>query len=154
MLFRIMRQLDGESGFTEIGQTTQWMFNDTLPRRTSKADYFVTQKNALGDQADSTVTTVVIPVPPNSEPETPWDLRARTIGRRVLLRWEGDASTTTFHVFRRLNSQTDFTEIGRTSQASFNDRLPQGTITAEYLVVAENQFGMSPESNSVTVRPQ
>jgi hypothetical protein len=152
--FRIMRRLNNVSSFAEIGQTTQWMFNDTLPRGTAVADYVVTAENALGGQADSTMITVVVPVPPNAEPEAPQNLQARSIRGVVLLQWQGDPSTTTFHIFRRLNAQSDYTEIGQTTQPLFNDRLPPGTTLAEYLVVAGNVFGMSPESNSVKVIPR
>lgn len=79
------------------------------------------------------------------------------IGRAKLLHvnllWEGSTGATHFLVFRRLNSQSNFVEVGQTAQRAFIDDLPNGTLLAEYFVVAENAFGMSGDSTIVPVIP-
>ena len=70
----------------------------------------------------------------------------------VSLFWEGSPTATQFRVFRRLDSETNFTEIGQTVIHQFANDMPDGTLYADYYVVAENGFGLSPDSASVTVQ--
>jgi hypothetical protein len=148
--FRIFRRLNGETDFSSIGQTRSEMFNDTLPHGTATAEYVVAAEDAMGGRAVSAVISVIIPTA-SYTPAVPHNLRARVMRGLVLLQWQGDQHTTTFHIFRRLETESDFTAIGHTTQPLFNDRLPQGTGAAEYTVMAENQFGMSAASNPITV---
>jgi hypothetical protein len=146
-----------EGSFAELGQTAQSLFNDSLPLGTTTAEYFVIAANTSSQSAPSPTYKVVVGTPSNvspfSAPAAPQSLRARTIRGFVLLQWQGAPSTTTFHIFRRLDTEIDFTAIGQTTQPLFNDRLPQMAGVTEYMVIAENQFGVSPESNIITVRP-
>ncbi|MGE3541848.1 MAG: Ig-like domain-containing protein [Candidatus Tectimicrobiota bacterium] len=86
-------------------------------------------------------------------PTAPEGLTGRAKLLSVNLVWSGSPGTTTFHVFRRLNTQTQFVALGQTGTHAFVDNLPQGTLSAEYFIVAENAFGMSPDSAIITVLP-
>jgi hypothetical protein len=153
--FHVFRRLDSEIDFSEIAQTIQPVFSDTLPRHAASAEYVVVAENTFGQSTPSVSITVSVrpSIVVGLPPEAPQNLSARVMRGLVLLQWQGTTNTTLFRILRRLDIELDFTEAGQATQLLFNDRLPQGTVTADYIIVAENQFGISPESNSVTVRP-
>ena len=83
----------------------------------------------------------------------PQNLRARIIRHLVLLQWQGAEGASTFRIFRRLDTESDFVEVGQAAQRVFSDRLPPGTGAADYFVVGENPFVQSVESQILTVVP-
>jgi hypothetical protein len=58
-LFRILRRLDTELDFTEIGQATQALFNDRLPHEAVSAEYQAVAENQFGPSPASNAITVV-----------------------------------------------------------------------------------------------
>jgi hypothetical protein len=154
--FRILRRLNTDPDFAEIAQTVQPLFSETLPRYVASAAYVVVAENTSGQSSPSIPTTVnmmpaiLVAVPP----DTPQGLRARVMQSLVLLEWQGATNETVFRILRRLDTESDFSEIGQTSQALFNDRLPPQVVSAQYKVVAANQVGVSPESDALTVVPR
>ena len=42
-------------------------------------------------------------------------------------------------------------EVGDSNVSAYVETLPRGTLSAEYIVVAENQFGVSDDSEVVVV---
>jgi hypothetical protein len=118
-----------------------------------------------GDYPDVTITATDNGTPPldvqttfaitvqGLPPTTPRGLKGQVTLLTVSLTWTGAAEATTFQVFRRLQSETEFTALGQTTTRTFVDILPQGTLFAQYFVVAENAFGVSPALAIITVRP-
>lgn len=103
---------------------------------------------------------LVPPIPPvpsvcteDAVPDTPESLVGRAKRLHVNLRWSGSDTAISFHVFRRLDSEIDFSEVGEVANRVFVDDLPLGTSSAEYFVVAENAFGQSGDSTIITVVP-
>jgi len=92
----------------------------------------------------------VVPPPPDA----PENLMGRTKRSKVNLTWQGSATADNFIVYRRLDSEIDFQEVGQVAVKVFVDTLPRGTLSAEYFVVAENPSGLSGDSNIVTVSPR
>ena len=86
-------------------------------------------------------------------PDAPQNLTVRVKGSKVNVVWDPVDSATNYIVFRSLGVPSDFTEIGQTSSRVYVDRLPAGTSFAEYIVVAENDFGRSDNSASITLTP-
>ena len=84
-------------------------------------------------------------------PEAPINLIGRSKLLHVNVTWEEPVGATNYIVFRRLDSETDFTEIAQVSEYVFVDDLPTGTVSAEYYVIAENGFGRSAPSAIVLV---
>lgn len=71
----------------------------------------------------------------------------------VVLRWKGSlANGTFFTVWRRLQGQTAFTQIGSVVSKTFVDTtIDPGTVSATYYVVAVRSGGASPASEPITV---
>lgn len=86
-------------------------------------------------------------------PDAPENLLGRAKRSRVNLRWSGSNTATSFHVFRRLDTEADFSDLGETANRAFVDNLPAGSLSAEYFVVAENADGESDPSSIITVVP-
>jgi len=86
-------------------------------------------------------------------PNAPEGLFGRAKGLKVNLSWQASANADTYLVFRRLNSEFGFTEVGEVSGNAFVEYLPTGTLSAEYYVVAENAFGQSGPSSTIVVTP-
>jgi hypothetical protein len=86
-------------------------------------------------------------------PEAPMGLFGRAKGLKVNLAWQASANADTVFVFRRLDSEFGFTEVGEVSGNVYVGNLPAGTLSAEYYVVAENAFGQSGPSSTIVVTP-
>jgi hypothetical protein len=142
--FRILRRLNTESAFTQIAQTAQQVFSETLPQGTVSAEYFVVAEDASGQSDPSAIATAVVRMPINDPAEEPYNLRVRVVRNLVLLAWQGADGATTFRIFRRLQGETTFVEIGQTAQHTFSDTLPRGAATPEYFVAAEYAAGQFP----------
>lgn len=71
----------------------------------------------------------------------------------VVLRWKGSlASGTFFTIWRKLQNETGFTQLGSVVSKSFSDStITPGTISATYYVVAVRSGGSSPASEPITV---
>lgn len=67
--------------------------------------------------------------------------------------WEGSGQEQTFSVFRRLDSETEFSQIGQTVENVWVDDMPVGTAYAEYYIVALYDYGESEPSATVSVTP-
>lgn len=94
------------------------------------------------------------PSPPAGErPTAPQNLIGRAKLWHINLRWVGSVEATGYIVFRRLDSETDFAQIVETAKTVLVDDLPAQATSAEYYVVAKNDFGMSDPSATVLVRP-
>ena len=107
----------------------------------------------VSDSEDGDFDQVVIDVQAGEPPSAPENLVGRAKQFKVSVKWSGSPTATSFTVFRRLDSEIDFSLIGATEAFVFVDNLPQGTLSAEYFVVAENEFGVSDESDVVVVSP-
>jgi len=86
-------------------------------------------------------------------PDDPTNLAGRTKQFKVNLTWQGSATADHFNVFRRLDSEIDFQQVGMVTDRIFVETMPAGTLSAEYFVEAENAAGISGESNIVVVAP-
>jgi len=86
-------------------------------------------------------------------PDDPTNLVGRTKESKVSLTWQGSATADQYNVFRMLDSEAVFQQVGMTAGTVFIETLPAGTTSADYFVVAENSSGLSGPSNTVTVMP-
>ena len=109
----------------------------------------VTDDGGLFDTQAFTIAVVAAGEPPVA----PENLVGRAKLLHVNVAWSGSDTADRFRVFRRLDSEIDFSEIGQTAYWAFVDDLPNGTLSAEYFVVAENAFGQSDPSSIITVAP-
>ena len=125
--------------------------SDTVP-----AGNVISQNPSGGSSAapGSAVSLVVSDGPAGEPPTPPENLVGRAKASRVNLGWQGSDTATSFLVFRRLDSETDFSQVGMVGARAFVDNLPVGTSSAEYYVVAKNDFGQSAPSDTVTVAPR
>jgi hypothetical protein len=104
------------------------------------------------DGVDSDFDQVVIDVQAAQSPSAPDGLAGRAKGQSVILTWSGSPSATSFDIFRRLDSESDFSQVGATQLREFTDELPKKLTSVEYFVVASNEFGVSPASGIVKVQ--
>jgi hypothetical protein len=86
-------------------------------------------------------------------PATPQGLAGRAKNYKVNLTWQAAANAVTYRVFRKLNGEVAFSALGSTGFTVFVDNMPAGTASAEYYVVAENGWGNSLPSITITVFP-
>jgi hypothetical protein len=86
-------------------------------------------------------------------PGIPRDLVARAKNYHVNVVWSGAERADFCRVYRRLDSETEFSLQGETASPVFVDDLPTGTAAAEYFVVAVNAAGESDDSDVVAVAP-
>jgi len=86
-------------------------------------------------------------------PAAPQGLVGRAKAYRVNLAWQTAADAEVYRIFRKLDGEAVFSEQGLTAFTAFVDYMPGGTASAQYYVVAENAFGGSPPSATVTVLP-
>jgi len=86
-------------------------------------------------------------------PATPQGLVGRAKGYKVNLAWRTAADADVYRVFRKLDGEAAFSELGTTIFTAFVDSMPAGTASAQYYVVAENSLGGSPPSATITVFP-
>ncbi len=98
-------------------------------------------------------TLMIMAAETGNPPATPQNLVGRTKFFKVNLTWAGSDEAAHYLIFRRLDSEVDFMEIGQTEFQVFADSLPTGTESAEYYLVAENGFGMS-ELSEIVVTTQ
>lgn len=82
------------------------------------------------------------------------EFKGRAKRLHVNLAWQGSATATAFQVFRRLDTEVNFSNVGQVANRVFVDDLPIGTLSAEYFVTASNNFGASDPSAVVTVVPR
>lgn len=87
-----------------------------------------------------------------SAPLAPTDLVGRSKLLHVNLNWAATDGASNYRVFRRLDSETNFVEIAQVPVSALVDDFPVGTSSAEYFLVAENNFGVSPDSEIIVVR--
>jgi hypothetical protein len=113
----------------------------------------VTVRVADGSSAFATQSFSIDVAAAGEAPDAPENLQGRAKDLHVNLAWSGSDTAENFRVFRRLDSETSFSEAGQTVNRVFVDDLPPGTASAEYYVVAENQFGQSGPSGITTVVP-
>jgi hypothetical protein len=78
-------------------------------------------------------------------------LVGRAKGLHINLRWDTPENASSYRVYRRLNTESNFTEVGEVTGYVYVDDLPGGTTSAEYYVVAENEFGQSSPSEVIVV---
>lgn len=107
-----------------------------------------TYSGALLNFAYNGCTTIVLP-----PPDAPTNLEGRAKRLKVNLTWTVSPAADNYLVFRRLNTEVNFLEIGQSTIDVFVDNLPAGTTSAEYFVVAENGNGQSDPSSTITVMP-
>ena len=86
-------------------------------------------------------------------PDDPSNLAGRAKRLKVNLTWQGSATADHYNVFRMLDTEVVFQQIGMSTGTLFVDALPGGTTSAQYFVEAENASGTSGPSNIVTVVP-
>ncbi|MCI0535639.1 MAG: PASTA domain-containing protein [Verrucomicrobiales bacterium] len=122
--------------------------SDTVP-----AGKVIEQNPLAGSSVppETAVDLVISEGPAHEPPPAPQNLTARAKLLHVNLRWNGSAEATGYVVFRRLNSEADFAQLGKTARTALVDDLPVNTTFAEYYVVAESEFGMSGPSAIVMV---
>ncbi|MBV1883891.1 MAG: tandem-95 repeat protein [Pseudomonadales bacterium] len=101
--------------------------------------------------SSATVTVTVVEASGGDVPDAPENLVGRSKGLYVNLGWTESATASSYTVFRRLNSEVEFMEVGDSNVSAYVETLPRGTLSAEYIVVAENQFGVSDDSEVVVV---
>ena len=87
-----------------------------------------------------------------SAPLAPVNLVGRAKLLHVNINWDDTDGATNYRVFRRLENEGDFVEVGQIQVSAFIDDFPLGTALAEYFIVAENDFGDSPDSEIIVVR--
>jgi len=87
-----------------------------------------------------------------SAPLAPVNLVGRAKLLHVNINWDDTDGATNYRVFRQLDNEGDFVEVGQVQVSAFVDDFPIGTASAEYFVVAENDFGGSPDSEIIVVR--
>jgi len=103
------------------------------------------------DGADGDFDQVMIEA--GAPPSAPINLEGRAKLLHVNVVWDLSAGAASYIVFRKLDSEVDFVEVGTTETAVYVDDLPTGTTSAEYFVQAENVFGVSDDSVIITVLP-
>jgi len=95
-----------------------------------------------------------IPLLRASSPDAPAAVEG-LVGRakrsHINLGWQASEGATSYRVFRRLNTELHFTEVGLVVPQAYVDDLPGGTVSAEYYVVADNADGESGPSDIVVV---
>ena len=114
--------------------------------------YLVRLDVSDGDQSDFD-QAMVEAQQAGDPPTAPENVVGRAKLTRVNIVWAGSDTATEFVIFRRLDSETDFTELGRTAFRAFVDVLPSGASFGDYFVVAVNEFGESVPSDTVRVAP-
>ena len=110
----------------------------------------------ISDQAGHTASAAVTVTlkQEGTPPEAPVNFMGQAKLLLVNLIWEGSEGATQFRVYRKLNTENAFTQIGEpTPYREFVDNLPAGTTSAQYYVVAENQFGSSGPSQTIEIKP-
>jgi hypothetical protein len=107
----------------------------------------VVSDGVLESGTDAVVITVEGP------PGVPQNLLARAKYYHVNVVWSAVGGAEFCRVYRRLDSETDFSIQGTTATSVFVDDLPDGTLAAEYFVVAVNGAGESNASDIVAVEP-
>ena len=60
---------------------------------------------------------------------------------------------TSYRVYRKLNSETEFSEVGEVQFTAFSDKLLDDTMFAAYYVTALNEFGESGPSETLRLEP-
>jgi hypothetical protein len=84
--------------------------------------------------------------------DPPENLYGRAKGTYVNLIWEGSEDATQYRVYRKVNYETEFTEVGVVTNTVIVDYLPRDSQWGEYYVVAENETTISDPSNTVLIR--
>ncbi|MEL7450651.1 MAG: PASTA domain-containing protein, partial [Pseudomonadota bacterium] len=137
-----------KAGLTVGNITTEE--SDTVPAGT-----VVGQEPGAGNlvQPGSPVDLIVSVGPAGSPPDAPTGLSARTKQLLVNLFWQPSEGATSYVVFRRLNTETEFVEVGSSQFIIFSNKLLDDTMFADYYVVARNEFGDSEPSETLRVAP-
>lgn len=99
---------------------------------------------------DSEAISITVEPGIGEVPTAPENLKARITGPRVVLTWDGSETATEFHIYRKQITDNDFREIGETEAYIYYDRLKRCVSSADYYVIAENEFGESEPSRIVT----
>jgi fibronectin type 3 domain-containing protein len=146
--YRLERSLDGETGWTTIGNTGQDVTTFNVVGLSPSTNYFyrVIASNEGGDSPASGVTSATTATDPPSPPDAP--SAASVSQTQVDLSWSDVATETGYRLERSLDGETEWTTIGTTGQdvTDYSDvGLTPGT-NYFYRVIASNEGGDSPAS--------
>ena len=83
----------------------------------------------------------------------PTNVYGRAKNYHVNVTWEGNEQDLAYAVYRRLDTEADFTYMGNTEGTVWVDDMPVGTAYAEYYVKSVYLYGLSDPSEIITVRP-
>jgi len=101
------------------------------------------------DGVDGDFDQVMVEV--GATPAVPVNLAGRAKLLHVNVVWDASEGATNYIVFRKLDTEADFVEIGITEAAVYVDDLRTGATSADYFVQAQNVFGVSDDSEIITV---
>jgi hypothetical protein len=99
---------------------------------------------------DSEAISITVKPGIGEVPTAPENLKVRITGPRVVLTWNDSDTATEFHIYRQQSTDNDFRKIGETEEYIYYDRLKRCVTSADYYVVAVNEFGESDPSRIVT----
>ena len=86
-------------------------------------------------------------------PAAPINVTGRAKLLHVNVVWDASEGAASYIVFRKLDADVDFVEVGTTESPVYVDDLPVGTTSADYFIQAENAFGVSDDSATIRVLP-
>jgi len=105
----------------------------------------------VSDGVDVAIDEAIVTAVSNGLPGGPTNIMARAKGRHVNVVWDAVDNANTYSVYRRLDAEAEFVEIGASTNTVFVDNIPGQSQLAEYYVVSENENGESAPSDTVQV---
>jgi fibronectin type 3 domain-containing protein len=147
--FTIYRSSTSGNGYASLGSQAGTAFTDTKAPPGAAYYYVVTATNGAGTSGNSNeATSSVLSAPPAG-------LTATAAGSGVALTWSAPAGTTSFTVYRSVNSGTGYVAIGTPGVASFTDNTAVPGATYYYVVTSTSSSGTSGYSSeaSISLKP-
>ncbi len=132
--YNILRAKTGEDNYTLIGKVTGTAFTDTTAVNGTSYRYRIQPFN--GSVLGSTLTAASIKCCKSLS--APTELSAKNSTTAVTLTWKSVSNATGYKIYRRLSTDTSYTQIATRTSCSFNDTTAVHGKTYLYKIVAYN----------------
>lgn len=153
-IYRNGSYLDNVSGEVLI-------YNDTVVSKGSSYSYFITAFNKIGESEWSSSINVQIPDEPvvtilTSAPSAPYDINCTVTNLAVVITWsapesDGNSSIKDYLIYRRSEGEEKLLATVEATNERYEDELVMYGGKYEYWIIARNDVGEGPPSNTVMV---